>query len=164
MTIYRKGAVGALLHAYQKAITELQQTINDVTNDELVTIADNETNDERCKSIQTILTHVVAAGYSHSNYIRQLAGEQTDYRKDLIFFTKDDYCDELNNVFSFITDTFKNIEDDKLEELDNNKKVITKWSQVYDIEQMAEHAIVHFIKHTRQVENFKTLLRSQSNP
>ncbi len=158
ITINRKGTVGALLHAYQKVITELQQVIINISDKMLATIADAETDDKRCTSIQTILTHVVAAGYSHANYIRQAAGAEPCYHNEVVYATTGDYCRELDAVFYFISETFKSIEDEHLEQLDNHKKVITNWGQYYDIEQMAEHAIVHFIKHTRQIKNFEILL------
>ncbi|MEO8111521.1 MAG: DinB family protein [Ginsengibacter sp.] len=158
--INRKGTVGALLYAYRKVIAELQQAIVHIDDKKLATIADAETADKRCASIQTILTHVVAAGYSHANYIRQAAGAEPGYHDDVVYATAGDYRRELDAVFSFISDTFKNIKDEDLEQFDNDKKVITKWGQYYDIEQMAEHAIVHFIKHTRQIKNFEALLSS----
>lgn len=157
-TINRKGTVGALLNAYQEVITELQQAIIDIDDKKLATIADAETADKRCESIQTILTHVVAAGYSHANYIRQAASAEPSYHDDVVHATASDYSKELDAVFSFISDTFKNIEDEHLEQFNNDKKVITNWGQYYDIEQMAEHAIVHFIKHTRQIKNFEVQL------
>ena len=163
ITINRKGTVGALLHAYQKVITELQEVIIDIDDNKLVAIADAETADKRCASIQTVLTHVVGAGYSHANYIRQAAGAEPGYYDDVIYTTAKDYCGALDVVFSFILETFKNIEDDHLEQLDNDKKVITNWGQCYDIEQMAEHAIVHFIKHTRQIKNFEATLSSMQS-
>lgn len=159
----RKGTVGALLHAYRKVIAELQQVIMHIDDKMLATVADAETADKRCTSIQTILTHVVAAGYSHANYIRQAVGADPSYHDDVVYATAEDYCRELDAVFSFIADTFKNIEEEYLEEFENDKKVITKWGQYYDVEQMAEHAIVHFIKHTRQIENFEILLSSMQS-
>ena len=159
-TINRKGTVGALLNAYQKVIAELQEVITNIDDRKLAAIADAETADVRCTSIQTILTHVVAAGYSHANYIRQAAGADPDPHSDIVYTTARDYCRELDDVFSFISDTFKSIEDGDLEEFDNDKKVLTNWGQRYDIEQMAEHAIVHFIKHIRQIKNFEVSLSS----
>jgi hypothetical protein len=32
--------------------------------------------------------------------------------------------------------------------------LLTGWGQHYDIEQMMEHAIVHVLRHRRQVEKF----------
>ncbi len=53
---------------------------------------------------------------------------------------------------------FKNIHDMDLEQFDSDKKIKTYWGQVYDIEQLTEHAIVHVMRHRRQIEKFKILL------
>jgi len=60
----------------------------------------------------------------------------------------------------FTYETFADIQDDELEEYDNAKKMKTSWKQFYDIEQMMEHAIVHILRHRRQIERFKNLLKS----
>lgn len=70
-----------------------------------------------------------------------------------------EYQKELNDVFTFTTATFATIKDNELEECDNNKKLITSWGQLYDIEQITEHAIVHILRHRRQIEKFKLALR-----
>ena len=41
-----------------------------------------------------------------------------------------------------------------LEESDNVKKLTTRWGQMYNIEQLLEHAIVHVLRHRRQIERF----------
>lgn len=33
-------------------------------------------------------------------------------------------------------------------------KIDTRWKVTYDFEQLLEHAIVHILRHRRQVENF----------
>lgn len=40
-----------------------------------------------------------------------------------------------------------------MEEFDQTKKINTKWGQQYDVEQMLEHAIVHILRHRRQIKN-----------
>ena len=42
----------------------------------------------------------------------------------------------------------------ELEEPANDKKMLVSWGQLYDIEQLMEHAIVHILRHRRQVERF----------
>jgi len=60
---YRKnGAIGALLDEYEKAIEELKITIRNIASDDLIEIVDNDTKEEDCRSIQTILAHVVKLG------------------------------------------------------------------------------------------------------
>ena len=158
--VYRKGAVGALLDEYERAITDLQQTISDISTKELIAIADHETTDSNCESIQTVLAHVVNAGFCYAIDIRQLSGEKIDYPDDLPRFTTEDYHNDLKEIFDFTSDTFTNIEDNQLEEFDNNKKIMTSWGQIYDIEQITEHAIVHILRHRRQIEKFKIYLRN----
>ena len=46
----------------------------------------------------------------------------------------------------------------ELEQPDNSLKIKSGWGQSYDIEQMTEHAIVHVLRHRRQIEKFKQLL------
>ena len=55
--IYRQGAVGALLHEYERAILELQKIIKGISDKELITVIDSKTTDLNCKSIQAILSH-----------------------------------------------------------------------------------------------------------
>jgi len=157
--IYRQGAIGALLDEYERAIADLQQIITDISDEELITIVDSITKDTRCKSVQTILSHVVSAGLGYAVYIRQLEGQKIEYPKEIFYLTISDYKDDLNNLFIFTNDTFKNIQEWDIEQFDNDKKIKTFWGQVYDIEQTTEHAIVHVLRHRRQIEKFKIVLR-----
>lgn len=71
-----------------------------------------------------------------------------------------DYQKDLNDFFNFTVETFENIRDNELEEFDERKKIKSSWGQVYDIEQITEHAIVHILRHRRQIEKFKVLLQN----
>ena len=155
---YRQGAVGALLDEYEKVILELQQVINDVPDEDLIKIVDSSTNDANCKSIQTILSHVVRSGNAYAMYIRNLEGPRNEFPKSLVHSSVKDYQKDLNNVFDFTLKTFDKLEENQLEETDNSKKIISSWGQSYDIEQITEHAIVHILRHRRQIEKFKLIL------
>ncbi|GAA0876468.1 hypothetical protein GCM10009118_28780 [Wandonia haliotis] len=65
------GAMGALLDEYQKAINELTLTIKGLNQDDLKLYIDDETNDDDCKSVQTILSHIVQSGYTYVVEIRK---------------------------------------------------------------------------------------------
>ena len=41
-----------------------------------------------------------------------------------------------------------------IEEGNDNNKMHVSWGQSYDIEQLMEHAIVHILRHRRQIERF----------
>jgi hypothetical protein len=159
---YRPGAVGALLDEYEKAIAELQQVLQDVSNEELISIADSKTDDPNCKSIQTILSHVVRSGYSYAIYILNMKGDTMERPALSFHLSVKDYYNDLNDVFSFTADVFKDINDTGLEEYDGGKKIMTSWGQLYNIEQIAEHAIVHILRHRRQIEKFKIVLRTKN--
>jgi len=155
-----QNAVNALLAEYKKAILELQDVIQNLSETDLVTVIDHETQNPDCKSIQTILAHVINSGYSYCVYIRisrNSIGSRPEKNLRTSIF---EYQTDLDNVLKFTYETFADIQDDELEEYDNAKKMKTSWKQCYDIEQMMEHAIVHILRHRRQIERFKNLLKS----
>jgi uncharacterized damage-inducible protein DinB len=155
---YRKGAVGALLDEYEKVILELQQVIDDIPEEDLIKIVDSSTTDANCKSIQTVLSHVVRSGYAYAIYIRNLERPKNEFPENSVHSSVKDYQKDLRKVFDFTLETFDKIEENQLEESDNSKKIITSWGQFYDIEQITEHAIVHILRHRRQIEKFKLIL------
>ncbi len=149
------GAIGALLDEYEKSIAEFKEVIKDVTSKELIQIVDGETKDEDCKSIQTILTHVVRAGYTYVIEIRKWLGEDIVYKEKEQLNSVSEYNKALDTMFAYNEQLFKDYPNIKLEELNPNKKVYVRWGQKYDVEQLFEHAIVHILRHRRQVELFK---------
>jgi uncharacterized damage-inducible protein DinB len=159
----KQAAVNAILDEYQKVIKTLQELIGTIDPSALATIVDVDTQDVNCLSIQTILAHVVHSGYGYAVYIRKhknMPGERPD--KELRLSTQ--YQNDLDKVLQFTTETFKEIGDEELEEMDNEKKLLTAWGQRYDIEQMMEHAIVHILRHRRQIENFLEKIKTLSSP
>jgi uncharacterized damage-inducible protein DinB len=157
--IYRQGAKGALLDEYERALIDLQDTISDISETELIKIVDNQTSDSSCRSIQTILSHVACSGYAYAIYIRRFKGETISFRDEIFHTSIQDYNNHLNDSFNFMVDSLNGINDNQLEESDNNKKLITSWGQIYDIEQILEHAIVHVLRHRRQIEKYKIIVR-----
>jgi hypothetical protein len=70
MQAYRKGAIGALMDEYERAALELKLLVEQTPDSVFIQVVDTQTKDKDCRSIQTILTHVVRAGYGYANYIR----------------------------------------------------------------------------------------------
>ncbi len=161
MKEFRHGAVGALLDEYERAIEELQRVIADLSDRELTVVVDTDTTDVNCRSVQAILSHVVSAGYAYAVDIRLLRGEDLYYPDLMLYSLTGDYHRELSRLFDYTVDTFRYIRDDELEQYDDEKKIRTPWGQVYDIEQLTEHAIVHILRHRRQIERFKLRLRHE---
>ena len=161
MKHYRNnGAIGAILDEYEKSIDELKEVLTNISNEHLTSIADNKTKDTDCKSIQTILTHVIRAGYCYVIEIRKSLGEQIDYVERKTLNTVEQYKSDLDKMFNYNEQLFKDYPKLKLEEKDSNKKIKVAWEQQYDIEQLLEHAIVHILRHRRQIERFLIKLKS----
>lgn len=157
---YRQGAIGALIDEYERAILDLSQTISDFNEVEITTIVSDQIPGSKSESVQAVLSHVVRAGYFYASYIRELSGEQVYFPELILRNTISEYQKDMTDFLIFTENTFKNLTDQQLEENDNQKKILTSWGQVYDFEQIMEHAIVHILRHRRQIEKFKILLRN----
>src|SRR5512132_502407 len=72
--MYRKGPVGAMMDEYERAVGELVRIIEGISDEEYERVRDTETKDDDCRSIQTILTHVIGAGYGYAGYLREAWG------------------------------------------------------------------------------------------
>ena len=148
------GTIKALLDEYKKAINELIAVIKPLDSKEILAMRDDKTADENCRSIQTILTHVVYAGYGYTFFIETHLGSKKERRAKQFFENANDYITELNGMFDYCENFFIEHPGIELEEYDPSKKILTRWGQVYDIDQMMEHAIVHVLKHRRQIQRF----------
>lgn len=155
------GAIGALLDEYERAINNLILTIKDLNQNELELVIDPETKDEDCKSIQSILTHVVQSGYTYVIEIRKWLGEDVSYKDKETLNSIQDYNLALVKMFNFTETLFNNHPNIKLTELDSNHKIKVRWNQTFDVEQLIQHAIVHVLRHRRQIEIFQTKINQQ---
>lgn len=154
---YRKGAKGALLDIYEAAIADLVMLIHKIPDKQLPVILDPLTSDENCRSFQSILTHVIHSGYGYAVSIHNLKGVPIVRPEKIGLQTISHYQEELSKLFTFTEKIFSQFEDSELEQPDNDLKIKSGWGQVYDIEQMTEHAIVHVLRHTRQIEKMLDL-------
>ncbi len=154
----RVGAKGALLDEYERAVKELKEFITTFSDQELVRILDAKTDDEDCRSIQSILTHVVCSGIGYIIYIRNAQGEQLPFVEKEQLSSIGEYQLALQQMFSYAEQLFIDYPDLVIETFEHTEKINVSWGQQYDVEQMFEHAIVHILRHRRQLEGFKKLL------
>lgn len=148
-----KGAVTAILGIYKQIIDNLKDSIHGISDEQLLVVIDSETTDENCRSLQTILTHVVSSGYSYATSIHNHKGNSLEKPVKKFHTSVDAYVTDLGAMFSFTEFVFEKIYDDELEENNQENKIKTGWQQHYDIEQLMEHAIVHILRHHRQINN-----------
>ena len=151
---YRPGPIGALLDEYERAAAELKAILSTIPQAGFVKIADPHTSDPNCRSIQTIMNHVVKAGYKYANYIRKQFGKPWVERMESFdVSTTEAACRELDVMLAYTAETLEGKWGLTYEDImRNNMKV--SWGPEYDLEQLLEHAIVHILRHRRQVERF----------
>ena len=154
----KKPAINALLEIYKNSIEELKVCIKDINYTDLVKIVDKKTKNPSCVSIQSILTHIVYCGYSYPVYIKnhKYSGDNKPpaavRRKSV-----KEYLADLDEMYKFNADTFKDISDSELLQYDPKKKIKVYWGELYDYEQIIEHAIIHIYRHKLQIENFRKI-------
>ncbi len=154
------GAIGAILDEYEKSIEELKALLPNITAQELKKVIGDPNAHEDFLSIQNILRHTVFAGYHYVIEIRKHLGEAIPFMERKTFQSIDEYIQALDDMFQFNVQLFNDYPDISIEENETNKKVLCQWGQTYDIEQLYEHAIVHILRHRRQIERYLLKIRA----
>jgi uncharacterized damage-inducible protein DinB len=150
--IYRKGGIGAVMDEYERAATEFKNVIGNISDTDFVKIVDAETKDEDCRSVQTIVSHVTNSGFGYANYIRDWFSipKSSPERKLL---SREEFLQRFDTMLLYTAETLQ----DKWEYSDEDimkVKMIVRWGPQYDLEQLLEHAVVHILRHRRQIEKF----------
>ena len=143
-----------MMDEYERAVAELSGILGRISDDEFELVRDLETKDEGCRSIQTILQHVVRAGYGYAGYIREAYGTEAK-RPDVPLGRRLEILEQLHRMIAYTTATLE----DKWELSDEQIMAVqirSRWGAIYDLEQLLEHAIVHVLRHRRQIERFLT--------
>lgn len=151
---YRNGAVGALMDEYERANEELYTVLGSIDTLTFLEEIDPETKDPDCRSIQTIMNHVVRSGYGYANSIRKQFGEARDKRKkDYGLASPAAARAAMEEMMAYTLATMTNRWNITYKEIIANDFTVS-WGQTFDFEQIVEHAIVHVLRHRRQIERF----------
>jgi uncharacterized damage-inducible protein DinB len=151
---FRKGGVGAMMDEYERAAAELSGILGRISDEEFERVRDLETQDEGCRSIQTILHHVVRAGYGYADYIRAAHGTESK-RPDVPLGRRLESLDQLEKMLAYTVATLEGkweLSDEQIMAV----QIRSRWGAMYDLEQLLEHAIVHVLRYRRQIERFLT--------
>lgn len=149
------GALSALQGEYERALKDLYHVLESVSTEELLAVVDPETKDEDCRSIQSILSHVVSSGKNYAVYIRKSLGESVHRFEKKELDNPEAYLQALKEMFAYNQQLFQDHP-----QLDLSREVKIPWSQTYDGDQLLEHAIMHILRHRRQIEGFLKKLRA----
>jgi uncharacterized damage-inducible protein DinB len=149
---YREGAVGALMDEYERAVWELRRLVEQIADTDAVRVVDPRTEDEACRSVQTIMSHVVNAGYGYADLLRKSFSVPST-RPPKALLSPREYLEQLDAVLAYTAETLEGRWRMTDEEI-SGAVINAGWGVTYDVEQLLEHAIVHVLRHRRQIEKF----------
>src|SRR5574341_1216582 len=149
---YRKGGVGAMMDEYERAAGELKNVLGRASEEQFNRIVDTQTKDVDCRSIQTIITHVVRAGYGYADYIRQWFSIAST-RPESVPVLHAEAVEKIDAVLDYTVQTLDGKWEMRDEEIESLAMKVG-CGPTYNLEQLLEHAIVHILRHRRQVERF----------
>lgn len=137
---------------YERAASELQRLVERLHEKDFVRIVDPHTSDNDCRSAQTIMSHVVSAGYGYASYIREALSMAVD-RPPKRLLSHRESLEELRSMLVYTAQTLEGRWDMEEEEI-KSTVIKSRWGVTYDLEQLLEHAIVHILRHRRQIEKW----------
>jgi uncharacterized damage-inducible protein DinB len=149
---YRSGAIGALMDEYERAAAELGSLIEQIHEDDFVRIVDAQTQDDDCRSVQTIMSHVVRAAYGYADYIREQFSISST-RPEGKLLSRQESLEQLDAALLYTVQTLEGKWEMSGEEI-SATVIKSRWGAVYDVEGLLEHAVVHILRHRRQIEKF----------
>lgn len=145
---YRKGAIGALTDAYEKALEELKTLLIKIPDAEFKKAYNIEV-DTDFQSVSNLVLHIIRSGYVYANHIRKRFGNSFIVPEIEIKKTEQGIF-ELDKMFEYTVETFEDKWFLTYDEL-MNTIIKTSWT-TYDLEALIEHGIVHVLRHRLQIE------------
>jgi uncharacterized damage-inducible protein DinB len=148
------GSLRSVLDEYARAIREFEQVLLALPKERYD--ARTVLSDENFTAVRDILKHTIGAAHVYVDYLTDaLDGTDRGYQKrEFPYSNSSEALSSLWEAFDRMVDVLGRIKDwtdEKQEEI----KFVTRWKQPFDIEQMLEHAIVHILRHRRQLERWR---------
>ena len=146
---YRTGALGAMMDEYERAAGELTNLVKTV--DESRFVVDYPQEADKCRSIQKIMRHVIRAAYGFANEIRAALNISVTAALPTKLEDKNGSIVAFESALNYTAAAFEDkwaMSEDEIERV----TMPTPWGTTYTLEQMLEHAIVHILRHRRQIE------------
>jgi uncharacterized damage-inducible protein DinB len=138
---------------YERAADDLRRLIERIGDDDFARVVDAQTEDDACRSVQTIMSHVVGAGYGYADYIREQFSVASTRPPRGRLLSRQESLEQLDAALQYTAETLEGrweMSDDEI----TRTVINSSWGVTYDVEQLLEHAIVHVLRHRRQIEKF----------
>lgn len=152
------GSLRAILDEYARSIRDFEAVLLTIPADRYT--ERTELADDDFTHIQDIMHHTVGAAHSYAYHITRALDKldgpfpKRDYSVD----TQEVAVAALWEAFDHMVEVLGRIKDWS----DNQQaelRFVSRWKQPYDVEQMLEHAIVHILRHRRQIERWRDALK-----
>ena len=146
------GMVKALIEEYNRSAIDLKEVLSQISDIDYQRIRNHKTEDPDCKSIQTVVRHIVGSGYTYINYINSIRKIEGREYNTVIQNSSTGIIeiDKMLDYSQFSLNQILHLENKEIQ----TWKFESSWGVTYDFEQLMEHAIVHILRHRRQIENF----------
>src|SRR5262245_1492017 len=102
----RPGNMGAVIDETERGADELERLVGSSTDAQYEHVADPDTKDEDCRSIQAMMAHVVGAGYGYANRVRPLFGMPTR-EPEIKPFPRAELSRQLREMLDYTVETFE---------------------------------------------------------
>lgn len=149
---YRDGALGALMDEYERAADELVRLVERIPDEEFERVVDTQTGDDDCRSAQTIMSHVVRAAYGYADLLRRQFNIESA-RPQPRLLSRLESLEQLEAALQYTVETLEGrwgMSPDELSAI----VFKTGWGATYDPDGLLEHAVMHVLRHRRQIEKF----------
>jgi len=137
---------------YERAASDLVRLIERIPEEDFVRVVDSQTKDDDCRSVQTVMSHVVRAGYGYADYIREQFSIPSS-RPQPRLLSRRESLEQLGAALRYTAETLEGRWEMSDEEI-NGTVIKSRWGVVYNVEGLLEHAVVHILRHRRQIEKF----------
>ncbi len=148
--VYREGAIGALMDEYERASGDLAAIIKKLSQSEFEKILDPQTKDEDCRSVQTIINHIIRSGYGYANSIRR-ATNQNEIKPVIQAGSPEESLVQFDKMLKYTVETLEGKWKMSYDEMFNTMVTASDGTKS-NLEARLEHAIVHILRHRRQIE------------
>lgn len=144
------GSKQALMSIYSRALEDFRKLITRIPDEQFAPPIQDETRTPRFRSIRDIVDHVVAAAYEYMFLVRDIAGiPLRPIPVPPCLENKAQYADAIGAIAENTASLLAHVKD-----VDDYARtfVTASWGTPYNLEQVLEHAIVHVLRHQRQLE------------
>jgi hypothetical protein len=144
------GAFGALMDEYARAAEDFCSTVEALPLD--LFLRRRESTDPEMVSLQSVCAHAVSSAHGYAIYIRKARGMEPRERPpwDELLVPAPAGVRPLLAAALCLTEESVDGLTDK-EEILAPLRFQVRWGPTYDPEMMLEHAIVHLLRHRRQI-------------